>query len=260
MITENKIALLIDCDNARPDAIYGIMNELAKNGMTNIRRAYGNWKNHSAWEEKLHPYALQPMQQFPYTKGKNATDIAMTIDAMELLFTEELDYFAIVTSDSDFTPLVMKILSKGKKVIGFGERKTPDPFVKCCSEFIYTENFAEPSKNEVVEIKTVKKTRNELKGDTELMNLLRNAIQFMKEENGWAFLGKIGQYVSNNSSISPSNYGFSKWSDLIRTTDYFDEKMINENMPYFRLKKQEEKVEAKTEKKPVKKVEKKKKK
>jgi len=116
MNSQNKIALLIDCDNARPDAIYGIMNELAKHGMTNIRRAYGNWKSQSSWEEKLHPYAIQPIQQFSYTRGKNATDIAMTIDAMELLFTEHVDFFAIVSSDSDFTPLVMKVLSKGKKV------------------------------------------------------------------------------------------------------------------------------------------------
>jgi len=131
MDKENKIALLIDCDNASSDAIESVLNELAKYGVANIRRAYGNWKNKrlKGWEEKLHMFAIKPIQQFSYTKGKNATDAAMIIDAMDLLYTQNLDAFALVTSDSDFTPLVMRILTNGLKVYGFGEEKTPDAFV-----------------------------------------------------------------------------------------------------------------------------------
>lgn len=128
-----NIALLIDCENAAPDSIHGILSELAEKGTINIRRADGNWKSPGAWEEKLHPFAIQPVQQFAYTKGKNAIDMCMAIDAMDLLFTEKVDSFAWVTSDSDFTPLVIKLLSKGKRVIGFGESKTLEPFKKACS-------------------------------------------------------------------------------------------------------------------------------
>ena len=131
MERDRKIALLIDCDNASHQAVDGVLNELAKYGVTNIRRAYGNWKTPhlKGWEEQLHPYAIQPIQQFAYTQGKNATDAAMIIDAMDLLYTQQLDAFALMTSDSDFTPLVMRILTNGLTVYGFGEQKTPLPFV-----------------------------------------------------------------------------------------------------------------------------------
>lgn len=112
------------------DSIDGILGELAAKGTINIRRAYGNWKNQASWEAKLHPFAIQPIQQFAYTKGKNALDMCMAIDAMDLMYTEKVDCFALVTSDSDFTPLVLKLLFKGKTVIGFGESKTPEPFVR----------------------------------------------------------------------------------------------------------------------------------
>lgn len=140
---DTYIALLIDCENARPGSITGIFGELAGQGTINIRRAYGNWRKHVGWEPKLHPFAIQPIQQFAYTKGKNASDMCMTIDAMDLLYTERVDCFALVTSDSDFTPLVYKLLSKGKVVIGFGENNPPEPFVKACSMFIHTDRFKE---------------------------------------------------------------------------------------------------------------------
>ncbi len=145
METEKKIALLIDCDNVSHNAIDGVLNELAKYGIVNIRKAYGNWKlsQLQGWEQKLHPYAIIPVQQFAYTTGKNATDAAMIIDAMDLLYGHDLDGFALMTSDSDFTPLAMRILTSGLKVYGFGEKKTPLPFIKACSQFIFTENLAE---------------------------------------------------------------------------------------------------------------------
>lgn len=229
-----KIALLIDCDNASYQAIGGVFNELAKYGMTNIRRAYGNWKtpNLKGWEEQLHPFAIQPIQQFAYTQGKNATDAAMIIDAMDLLYTQQLDAFALMTSDSDFTPLAMRILTNGMKVFGFGEKKTPLPFVNACSQFIYTENLiqsAEADETPSSEPHDLKKSRNELRGDAGLVRLLRNAAEQTAEEDGWSHLGRVGQYISNNASFSPINYGYKKLSDLIRVSDLFQIDMRNNN-------------------------------
>ena len=226
MDKENKIALLIDCDNASSDAIESVLNELAKYGVANIRRAYGNWKNKrlKGWEEKLHMFAIKPIQQFSYTKGKNATDAAMIIDAMDLLYTQNLDAFALVTSDSDFTPLVMRILTNGLKVYGFGEEKTPDAFVNACSSFIYTENLElkKQSGDKEIIITPNKKTKKELRGDTWLVNLLRNATEQTAGEDGWSHLGKVGLYISNNSSFSPLNYGYKKLGDLITVSELFD--------------------------------------
>ena len=147
----------------------------------------------------------------------------MAIDAMDLLHTERVDCFALVTSDSDFTPLVLKLLSKGKAVIGFGESKTPEPFVKACSVFIHTDNFKEPSAENPLTSRAVRRARNELRGDTELMNVLRAAVESMKDESGFSPMTRIGQYISNQSSLSSKNYGYARWSDLIRATEYFEE-------------------------------------
>lgn len=143
-LLDMHIALLIDCENARPGGIEGILGERAEQGTINIRRAYGNWRTRIGWEPKLHPFAIQPTQQFAYTKGKNAVDMCMTIDAMDLRYTEHVDCFALVTSDSDFTPLVHKLLPKGKLVIGFDENNPPEPFVKTCSIFVHTGRFKGP--------------------------------------------------------------------------------------------------------------------
>lgn len=232
MPQENRIALLIDCDNVSHKSIEGVIDELSKYGKVNIRHAYGNWKSESlkGWEEKLHPHAIKPIQQFAYTVGKNATDAAMIIDAMDLLYTQNLDAFALMTSDSDFTPLVMRILSNGITVYGFGEKKTPMPFVKACSQFIYTENL-EPAEEEDKAEKTgnAKKSRNELRKDTGLVKLLRTAVEQNADEDGWSHLGRIGQYISNKTSFSPVNYGYKKLSDLIRVSDLFEMKMKDDN-------------------------------
>ena len=235
METENRIAVLIDCDNANASAIEGVLNELAKYGIANVRRAYGNWKNAylKPWEEKLHQFAIKPIQQFSYTSGKNATDAAMIIDAMDLLYTQHLDAFALVTSDSDFTPLVMRLLTNGLKVYGFGEKKTPLPFVNACSRFIYTENLEIPiigSDNEKISTRSaIKKTRNELRGDTWLVTLLRNAAEQTSEEDGWSHLGRVGSYISNNTSFSPLNYGYKRLSEIIRASELFHVEMRSNN-------------------------------
>ncbi|MBN1930959.1 MAG: NYN domain-containing protein [Desulfobacterales bacterium] len=234
MEKDQNIALLIDCDNASHQAIDGVLNELAKYGVTNIRRAYGNWKtpNLKGWEEQLHPFAIQPIQQFAYTQGKNATDAAMIIDAMDLLYTQQLGAFALMTSDSDFTPLVMRILANGLKVYGFGEKKTPLPFVNACSQFIYTENLIPPAEADDTPADTphdLKKSRNELRGDAGLVKLLRNAAEQTAEEDGWSHLARVGQYISNNTSFSPINYGYKKLSDLIRVSELFQIDMRKNN-------------------------------
>ena len=138
-----RIALLIDADNSPSSKIDVILAELAKIGVANIRRAYGNWKKDGlkGWEGVLHEYAIRPIQQFDYSKGKNATDMGMVIDAMDLLYTDQPDAFGIVSSDSDFTPLVMHLKAKGAQVFGFGAKKTPMPFVNACSRFLYLENL-----------------------------------------------------------------------------------------------------------------------
>jgi uncharacterized LabA/DUF88 family protein len=140
-----RIALLIDADNSPSSKIDVILAELAKVGVANIRRAYGNWKKDGlkGWESVLHEYAIRPIQQFDYSKGKNATDMGMVIDAMDLLYTDQPEAFGIVSSDSDFTPLVMHLKAKGAQVYGFGAKKTPMPFVNACSRFLYLENLGQ---------------------------------------------------------------------------------------------------------------------
>ncbi len=239
MDKDQNIALLIDCDNASYQAIDGVLNELAKYGVANVRRAYGDWANHNlkGWVEQLHPFAIQPIQQFAYTQGKNATDAAMIIDAMDLMYTQRLGAFALMTSDSDFTPLVVRILTNGLKVYGFGEKKTPLPFVNACSQFIYTEHLvrsAETDDTPSEESNDLKKSRNELRGDTGLVRLLRNAVEQTADEDGWANLGRVGQYISNNTSFSPINYGYKKLSDLIRVSELFRIDMRNKNIMHIK--------------------------
>ena len=232
MKNSNKIALLIDCDNVSYESIEGVLEELAKYGTVNIRHAHGDWKSPhlTGWVEKIHPNAIRPIQQFAYTTGKNATDSAMIIDAMDLLYTKSVDAFALMTSDSDFTPLVMRILESGMPVYGFGEKKTPMPFVQACSQFIYTENLQEKLDNGTQEtIKSKAKTRNELRGDTALVKLLRTAAEQTSDDDGWSHLGKVGKYISNNSSFSPVNYGYQKLSELVKASELFEVKIRNNN-------------------------------
>ena len=228
MTEKKRIALLIDCDNVSHNSIEGVLEELAKYGMVNVRHAHGDWNNPSlsGWIDRLHPYAIRPMQQFAYTKGKNATDSAMIIDAMDLLYSNNVDAFALMTSDSDFTPLVLRILESGLPVYGFGEMKTPKPFVDACSPFIYTENLVSED-----EIKTdspqqpVKKSKQELRKNTSLVKLLRTAVEQTSDDDGWAELGRVGHYISNNSSFSSINYGYKKLGDLIKACELFDIEM-----------------------------------
>lgn len=243
MTHETSIALLIDADNSPATKIEEILGELAKHGVINIRRAYGNWKNPGlkGWEAVLHDYAIQPIQQFAYTKGKNATDAAMIIDAMDLLYTKHLAGFCIVSSDSDFTPLVMRIRANGLKVVGFGEKKTPLPFVNACSTFLYLENLvgegvveavapvikpAGAALGAVADSSSVaapsRVPPKELRGNTRLVNMLRNAVEAAADDAGWAGLGAVGQHIAKQASFDSRNYGYAKLKDLFLATGLFD--------------------------------------
>lgn len=237
MSTENKIALIIDCDNAKADAIYGIMEELSKYGETSIRRAYGNWKGSNPWEEVLHPFAIQPVQQFPYTRGKNATDLAMTIDAMEILFTENVDLFAIVSSDSDFTPLAMKLRAKSKQVIGFGEEKTPQPFIDSCNTFTYIDKFKKPTENDDSTSSIEKIDKGKLRGNSKIMKAIREAIDEKSDDDGWAEASAISQQINQLVRLSPRSFGYTKWAQLIRATEYFGERKNSKGQVFFKNKK-----------------------
>jgi uncharacterized LabA/DUF88 family protein len=236
--SESKIALLIDADNAPASKIDAILSEIAKYGVANIRKAYGNWKNLSlkGWEDCLHEYAIHPVQQFDYTKGKNATDAALIIDAMDLLYTQRLDAFAIVSSDCDFTPLVMRILTNGLKVYGFGEKKTPLPFVYACSTFLYLETIDQTVDPETSKVTaSVKKTGKDLKQDTKLMNLLRGAVSSTQDDRGWSSLAEVGAHIANQASFDSRNYGYAKLSGVFEAIDLFEIQRKN-NVIYVRKK------------------------
>lgn len=209
-----RIALLIDCDNVSYHAAEGVLEELAKYGMVNVRHAHGDWKSEhlSGWIDRLHPFAIRPMQQFAYTKGKNATDAAMIIDAMDLLYSKNIDAFALMTSDSDFTPLVLRLQESGFPVYGFGETKTPAAFVSACTSFIYVNNLVRMSDagRQSADEQPKKKTRSELRCNTTLVKLLRNAVDQSAGDDGWSNLSQVSEYIRNNSSFSVVNYGFKK--------------------------------------------------
>ncbi|HLT43853.1 MAG TPA: NYN domain-containing protein [Luteimonas sp.] len=217
-----RIALLIDADNAPAAKIDAILNEVARHGVVNVRRAYGNWKsqNLSGWEKVLHEYAIRPIQQFNYSTGKNASDMAMVIDAMDLLYARNLDGFAIVSSDADFTPLVMRVRNDGYAVYGFGQKQTPLPFVKACSTFLFLEKLGEDG--DVSASQARPRTEAELRDDRALAQLLRGAVVAVADDEGWAHLGGVGSHLGNQGSFDSRNYGYRSLSALIDAVGLFE--------------------------------------
>ena len=216
-----KLAVLIDADNAQPNIIDSLLVEIANYGVSSVKRIYGDWTAPGlrGWKEVLLTHSIQPIQQFAYTKGKNATDSAMIIDAMDLLYTGNFDGFCIVSSDSDFTKLASRIREAGLLVYGFGEKKTPAAFVSACDKFIYTEVLrAKTDENQAI----AKKPSTELKQDTKLVSLLRNAVEASSDESGWAQLAPVGSIIAKQSSeFDPRNYGYEKLGELVRATKLF---------------------------------------
>jgi uncharacterized LabA/DUF88 family protein len=221
--TQQKLAVLVDADNAQAAIIEELLAEIAEYGTASVKRIYGDWTNPylKSWKEILLKYSIQPIQQFGYTQGKNATDSALIIDAMDLLYTEEFDGFCLVSSDSDFTKLAARIREGGLVVYGFGERKTPEAFVSACDKFIFTEVLQGAGEEEKRQIR--KKTSQQLKQDTKLVDLLRNAVEAASDESNWAHLGPVGSYMAKKSSeFDPRNYGYEKLGELVEATQLFD--------------------------------------
>jgi uncharacterized LabA/DUF88 family protein len=224
VMAHDKLAVLIDADNARPAIVEGLLAEIAKYGTAHVKRIYGDWTKPdlNGWKEVLLRLSIQPIQQFRYTVGKNATDSAMIIDAMDLLYVGRFDGFCIVSSDSDFTRLASRIRESGLTVYGFGERKTPEPFRTACDKFIYTEVLAGTTEAET-EAAPKQRSAKELRGDSHLMNLLRGAIEAASDDTGWAGLGPIGSIINKQSpDFDSRNYGYAKLSGLIKGIGLFD--------------------------------------
>ena len=220
---QKKLAVLIDADNAQASIIKKLLDEVAKYGIASVKRIYGNWTTPQLqpWKDVLLSNSIVPIQQFNYSSGKNATDSALIIDAMDLLHAGNLDGFCIVSSDSDFTRLASRIRESGLIVYGFGEKKTPKPFVDACDKFTYTEilrtcehtDTSNVSHPEISGICT-------LKNDSEFLKLLKSSIEDSSDEQGWAELGLVGNNLQKKSpEFDSRNYGFKKLFDLIKSVD-----------------------------------------
>src|SRR4051794_6495117 len=220
-----RLAVLIDADNAQASITEGLLAEVAKYGTAHVKRAYGDWTatNLRGWKDQLLAQSIQPIQQFAYTTGKNATDAAMVIDAMDLLYSGRLDGFCIVSSDSDFTRLAARIRESGLTVYGFGERKTPKPFVAACDKFIYIENLSYGQSEAAAPKPAPRTSAAKLKGDTALVKQLRNAVEAASDDDGWAALSGVGNIITKQSpDFDSRNYGYAKLSDLITATTLFE--------------------------------------
>jgi len=218
----NRLAVLIDADNAQPSITRGLLAEVAKYGVASVKRIYGDWTTPQlgGWKAVLLEHSIQPVQQFRYTVGKNATDSAMIIDAMDLVFTKRFDGFCLVSSDSDFTRLATRIREEGLMVYGFGEQKTPKPFVSACDKFIFTEVLGvQEDTGQIVK----KLSATELKRNRKLVNLLRNALDAASDDSGWAQLGTVGSNIVKQSpEFDPRNYGYRKLGELAAAIKLFD--------------------------------------
>jgi uncharacterized LabA/DUF88 family protein len=218
-----RLSVLIDADNTQPAIIEGLLAEVSNYGVASVKRIYGDWTkpNLKGWKEVLLSHGIQPIQQFAYTSGKNATDAAMIIDAMDLLYSERFDAFCIVSSDSDFTRLASRIREAGLLVYGFGEKKTPQAFVSACDKFVFTEILR--AGDEVDSAPARRRSNKDLRGDTRLVNLLRGAVDSAADDSGWANLGRVGSSIVNQApEFDPRNYGFKKLGELIDATKLFE--------------------------------------
>lgn len=258
METAMRIALLIDADNASAKTLDHVLGEIAGLGVANVRRAYGDWANPrlAGWRDALLANAIQPIQQVAYTNKGNASDMAMVIDAMDLMHSGRFDAFALMSSDSDFTPLAMRLRAANMRVYGFGKASTPNAFKVACSVFFNVDgqdeadlgarlaDGPEGASGEATRRNTAdvavqatglpnqptvkliqppsKKTGAQLRGDTNLVNLLRNAVQATKGDDGWSNIGAVGNHIVNRGPFTPKNYGFSALKPLVVATGLFE--------------------------------------
>ena len=259
-----RLAVLIDADNVPPRNVRGMMEEIARYGTPTIKRIYGDFTkpNLAQWKNRLLDYAISPIQQFSYTTGKNATDSAMIIDAMDILYTDRIDGLVLVSSDSDFTKLATRLRESGKIVYGFGEMKTPNAFIAACDRFIYLEIIDQHTdedeqekekaeeKKQTARLKTTVKKDSEKKVepakkpamgkdergirkvDRELTKLINSSIRDVEDENGWAFLGEVGNLiVKKQPSFDPRNYGYDKLTTLVKAMGKYHIEMRDTGNP-----------------------------
>ena len=226
-MAENKLAVLIDADNVPYSQVKEMLEEIAKNGTPTIKRIYADWTTQraSGWKNVLLENAITPIQQYSYTKGKNSSDSAMIIDAMDILYSEKVNGFCIVSSDSDFTRLATRLREAGMTVIGFGEKKTPQPFIAACDKFIYLEIL------KITKRENTKKTDEKPKKvepplsnvDAETIRLITESVNDLADESGWTFLGSLGNYIlKKKPDFDPRNFGFLKLLPLIKDINQFD--------------------------------------
>ncbi len=223
MNTQLNLAVLIDGDNIPSAHVAEMMQEIAKYGNPTIKRIYGDWTRPglAKWKGMLLEHAITPIQQYGYTTGKNATDSAMIIDAMDVLYSEKVDGFCLVSSDSDFTRLATRLREAGKMVIGIGEKKTPNPFIVACDKFIYIEILRRSAEPKVAK-KTDQKSSLDKITKREI-NLIAASIRDLSDEDGWAFLGDVGSLIQKKQpNFDARNYGFEKLTPLINSTDQFE--------------------------------------
>jgi uncharacterized LabA/DUF88 family protein len=249
---DTRIAVLIDADNIPSTNIKAMMEEIAKYGTPTFKRIYGDWTkpNLTGWKNVLLENAITPIQQYSYTTGKNATDSAMIIDAMDILYTERVEAFCIVSSDSDFTRLATRLRESGMTVIGLGEKKTPNPFIVACDKFIYLEILGKQIEESIVtsdSIKDRKETkispREALqKIDKETILLISATITDLADDSGWAFLGEVGSLIlKKQPDFDPRNFGFGKLAPLIKSINKFevderDTEKKNSKLVYVRVR------------------------
>ena len=222
-----KLAVLIDADNIPSAHVKEMMEEIAKYGNPTIKRIYGDWTkpNLAKWKNLLLENAITPIQQYGYTTGKNATDSAMIIDAMDILYSEKVGGFCLVSSDSDFTRLATRLREAGMKVFGMGEKKTPEPFIVACDKFIYIEILKGTSKEEIIPGTVVETNKKE---DTDkitpkIRKLISTTIDDLGDDEGWAFLGDVGNLLQKKQpNFETRNYGFPKLTPLIKSIDRFE--------------------------------------
>ncbi len=257
-----RLAVLIDADNAPRTALREIMAEVAVYGNPTIKRIYGDWTapNMGSWKDRLLEHAISPVQQYSYTTGKNATDSAMIIDAMDILYSGRCDGFVLVSSDSDFTRLATRLREAGMKVYGMGERKTPSPFIASCDKFVYIEVIRAAAKQEADAEKALEKTEPEKTADKttgkktvkkkdelaaeipgenqkgvpkEIVQLIADSLNSITDEDGYAFLGELGNLiVKKQPNFDPRNFGFSKLTTLVKSLDRFEVDVRQTSVPH----------------------------
>ncbi|GGB65371.1 hypothetical protein GCM10007424_01620 [Flavobacterium suaedae] len=215
-----KLAVLIDADNIPYSNIKGMLDEIAKFGLPTIKRIYGDWTKPtvSGWKPALLEHAITPIQQYGYTTGKNATDSAMIIDAMDILHSEKVDGFCLVSSDSDFTRLAIRLRESGKTVFGIGEKKTPKPFIVACDKFIYIEIIGNKEISKGKAAQSAPNTTEFDAIDSKFIKLLKTTVDDIADDSGWAFLAEVGALIMKKKpDFDPRNYGYPKLTPLIKS-------------------------------------------